>query len=206
MTSYFQRPLNLGADIVVHSLTKYLNGHSDIIGGAIISSKDLLKKIETNRIETGGSLGPFQAWLTIRGIKTLPLRMEKHNKNAIEIANFLESHYCIEKMYYPGLKSHPQHKLALCQMSGFGGIISFTLKGGIKESKKLLNSVELCKLAVSLGAVETLIQHPASMTHSNVSKEKRIKMGIKDNLIRLSVGIEDNNDIINDLKQALDQI
>ncbi|MDI6846967.1 MAG: PLP-dependent aspartate aminotransferase family protein [Candidatus Bathyarchaeia archaeon] len=206
MSPYFQRPLELGTDIVVHSLTKYLSGHSDIVGGIIVGSNHFFKTLDPLLKNTGATLGPFEAWLTLRGIKTLPLRMERHNENAIKIAEFLETHPKIKKVYYPGLKSHPQHELARRQMSGFGGILSFELKGGLEAGRKLMNSVKLCLLAVSLGAVETLIQHPASMTHAIVPREERLKAGITDSLVRISVGIEDVTDIIQDLKQALEKI
>jgi methionine-gamma-lyase len=206
MSPYFQRPLTQGIDISVHSLTKYLNGHSDVVGGAIITSKALIKRIDPILKNTGATLGPFEAWLTLRGIKTLPLRMDKHNENALKIAKWLESHPKIEKVHYPGLESHPQHDLAKKQMTGFGGVLSFEVKGGLDAGRKLMNSVKLCTLAVSLGAVETLIEHPASMTHAIVPKEERLKTGITDSLVRLAVGIEDADDIINDLSQALEQM
>ena len=206
MSPYFQRPLELDADIVVHSLTKYLGGHSDLVGGIIVSSNPFFKTLDPLLKNTGATLGPFEAWLTLRGIKTLPIRMERHNENAIKVAEFLETHPKIKKVYYPGLKSHPQHELARRQMSGFGGTLSFELKGGLEAGRKLMNSVKLCLLAVSLGAVETLIQHPASMTHAIVPKEERLKAGITDSLVRISVGIEDVTDIIQDLKQALEKI
>jgi methionine-gamma-lyase len=206
MSPYFQRPLELGANIVVHSLTKYLSGHSDVIGGIIISSKSLLKTIDPILKNNGSTLAPFEAWLTLRGIKTLPLRMEKHNDNALKIAEFLEKHPKIGRVHYPGLESHPQHELAKKQMSGFGGVICFEVKGGLEAGVKLMNSVKLCALAVSLGAVETLIEHPASMTHAVVPKEERLKAGITDSLVRLSVGIEDAEDITQDLEQALENI
>lgn len=206
MSPYFQRPLELGADVVVHSMTKYLGGHSDILGGVIVGSAAFFKTLDPLLKNTGATLGPFEGWLTLRGIKTLPLRMEKHNANAVKAAEFLETHPKIEKVYYPGLKSHPHHELAKRQMSGFGGMISFEVKGGLEAGRKLMNSVKLCSLAVSLGAVETLIQHPASMTHAIVPREERLKAGITDSLARISVGIEDVEDIIQDLKQALEKI
>lgn len=205
MSPYFQRPLNLGIDMSLHSLTKYLNGHSDVVGGAIITSKDLIKQIDPILKNTGATLGPFEAWLTLRGIKTLPLRMDRHNENALKIAKWLEKHPKIEKVHYPGLESHPQHELAKKQMTGFGGVLSFEIRGGLEAGRKLMNSVKLCTLAVSLGAVETLIEHPASMTHAIVPKEERLKTGITDSLVRLAVGIEDADDIIADLNQALEK-
>lgn len=206
MSPYFQRPIEMGADIVVHSLTKYLSGHSDVVGGIIVGSSSFLKTLDPIFKNTGAILGPFEAWLTLRGVKTLPLRMEKHNENAVKIAHFLESHEKIERVYYPGLKSHPQHELAKKQMSGFGGVLCFDLKGGLESGRKLMNSVKLCTLAVSLGAIETLIEHPASMTHAIVPKNERLKAGITDSLVRLSVGIEDAQDLIEDLEQALEKI
>jgi len=206
MSPYFQQPLSMGIDVSIHSLTKYLGGHSDLIGGIIVGRRSLFKALDHVIRNTGGTLGPFDAWLTLRGIKTLPLRMEKHAENAMKVAEFLETHEKVEKVNYPGLKSHPQHELAKSQMSGFGGMISFELKGGVKEGIKLMNSVKLCILAVSLGAVETLIEHPASMTHASIPREERLKTGIKDGLVRLSVGIEDTEDIIQDLEQALAKV
>ncbi len=203
MSPYFQRPIEFGADVVVHSLTKYLGGHSDLVGGIVVGSKRFIRSFDPVLKNTGGTIGPFEAWLTLRGIKTLPLRMQKHNENALQVAQFLEAHPKIVKVYYPGLTSHPQHELAKRQMSGYGGVICFEVKGGFEAGKKLMNSVKLCTLAVSLGAVETLIEHPASMTHAIVPKQEREKAGITDNLVRLSVGIEDVDDIIDDLRQAL---
>ena len=205
MSPYFQRPIELGADVSLHSLTKYLGGHSDLVGGIIVGSAAFIKSVDPVLKNTGPTLGPFEAWLTLRGIKTLPLRMQKHNENALKIAEFLESHPKIERVYYPGLKSHPQHELAKRQMSGFGGVICFEVKGGLETGKRLMNSVKLCTLAVSLGAVETLIEHPASMTHAIVPKDERKKAGITDNLVRLSVGIEDGEDVAQDLEEALAQ-
>ncbi len=205
MSPYFQQPLKLGADVSIHSLTKYLSGHSDVIGGAIVTSKAIIGLIDPILKTTGATLGPFDAWLTLRGIKTLAVRMDRHNNNALKIATFLETHPKVEKVNYPGLQSHPQHELAKKQMTGFGGVLSFELKGGLEAGRKLMNSVTLCTLAVSLGAVETLIEHPASMTHVIVPKEERLKTGITDSLVRLAVGIEDADDIISDLDQALEK-
>ncbi len=206
MSPYFQRPLDLGADVSVHSLTKYLSGHSDVVGGIMVGSRELIRRVDPILKNTGATLGPFEAWLTLRGIKTLPLRMERHNQNAMKIARFLEAHSKVEKVYYPGLESHTQHELAKRQMTGFGGVISFEVKGGLEAGRKLINSVKLCTLAVSLGAVETLIEHPASMTHAIVPKEERLKTGVTDSLVRLAVGIEDVEDILNDLDLAFNQI
>ncbi len=205
MSPYFQQPLKLGADVSIHSLTKYLSGHSDVIGGAIITSKAIIGLIDPVLRNTGATLGPFDAWLILRGIKTLAVRLDRHNKNALKIASFLETHPKVETVNYPGLQSHPQHDLARKQMAGFGGVLSFEVKGGLTAAKKLMNAVRLCTLAVSLGAVETLIEHPASMTHFIVPKEERLKTGITDSLVRLAVGIEDAEDIISDLDQALEK-
>ena len=203
MSPCFQQPLDLGIDIVIHSLTKYLSGHSNIVGGIIVSNKQFIASVDPVLKTLGSTLAPFEAWLTLNGVKTLPLRMQKHNENAIMIAEHLEAHPKVEKVYYPGLKSNPQYELARRQMRGFGGMISFELKGGFEAGRRLMNSVKLCTLAVSLGAVETLIQHPASMTHAVTPRKERLKIGITDSLVRLSVGIEDPQDIINDLDQAM---
>lgn len=205
-TPYLQRPLDLGADVVVHSATKYIGGHGDVIAGAAVGSKEFIDEVRVTTLkDIGGVLGPFEAWLLLRGLKTLALRMEKHSANAMEVAAFLEEHPAVERVYYPGLASHPQHRLAAKQMQGgFGGMISFELKGGLEAGKQLMNTLELCSLAVSLGDTETLIQHPASMTHSPYPPEERLKAGITDGLVRMSVGIEDAVDIITDLKKGLD--
>lgn len=204
MTPILQQPLALGADIVVHSLTKFLNGHADVVGGIIVASTEeqyaLLRKTLSN---LGGVLAPFEAFLVHRGIKTLAIRMQRHCENAQEIAEWLARHPRIESVAFPGLKTHPQYELARRQMKGPGGMISFELKGGIAAGKRLMNSIRLCALAVSLGGVETLIQHPASMTHATMTPELRHQAGITDGLVRLSVGIEDAADIIADLEQAL---
>ncbi len=202
-TSYFQRALPLGADAVVHSSTKYIGGHADLLGGVVVGSKEFIKSMESIVNTTGATMGPLEAWLCIRGLKTLHLRMEKHACNAMAVAQFLEAHPKIEWVRYPGLTSHPQHEIAKKQMSGFGGMISFGIKGGIEAGRKLMNNVALCTLAVSLGAVDTLIQHPASMTHATIAREVRLKVGITDNMVRISVGVEDSEDIIADLDQAL---
>jgi cystathionine gamma-lyase len=204
MSPYFQNPLDLGADVVLHSLTKYVNGHSDVVAGAIMMNRSpFYEKIRFLQNAVGPCLAPFDAWLVLRGVKTLALRMEATQKNAMKVAQFLEAHKKVEKVIYPGLKSHPQHSLAKSQASGFGGMITFFLKGGLKESKKFLESVELFSLAESLGGVESLIEHPAIMTHASIPAENRKKLGIHDNLIRLSVGIEHIDDLIEDLKNAL---
>lgn len=201
---YFQKPLDLGADLVVHSTTKYLGGHSDVVGGAIITSNDeLFQKLKFYQKSVGAVSGPFDSWLVLRGIKTLGVRMRKHEENAMKIAEFLEKHPKIKKVNYPGLKSHPQHDLAKKQMSGFGGMISFEVNGGKDLVKKIVESTKLFALAESLGGVESLIGHPVTMTHAEVPQEHKDKLGITESLIRISVGIEDSNDLIEDLKQAL---
>lgn len=203
MSPYFQRPLELGADVVVHSLTKYINGHSDVIGGCMMTnSKTFRDQIFTLQNSIGPSQAPFDSWLVLRGIKTLAIRMEAHQKNAMVLAKWLESHPKVESVVYPGLKSHPQHSIAKKQMLGFGGMITFFIKGGLKESKKFLEKVELFALAESLGGVESLIEHPAIMTHASVPKKVRDSIGLTDNLIRLSVGIENIDDLIEDLERA----
>jgi cystathionine beta-lyase/cystathionine gamma-synthase len=207
MSPYFQKPLDLGADLVVHSTTKYIGGHSDVVGGAVITSNDeLLAKLRFNQNSMGAIPGPFDCWLTLRGLKTLALRMREHNKNAIAIANFLLNHPKIEKVNYPGLESHPQHELAKKQMSGFGGMISFEVKGGLEAGKIMVTNTKLFSLAESLGGVESLIGHPATMTHAAIPREERIKNGLNDGLIRISVGIEDEKDLIEDLENALSKV
>ncbi len=204
MTPCFQRPLGLGADIVLHSTTKYLNGHSDVIGGAVMTNdKGLSERLFFLQNAMGAVPAPFDAWLVLRGVKTLALRMVAHQNNALKIAHFLETHPLIEKVIYPGLKSHPQYKLATQQMSGFGGMMSVVVKGGLNKALKLICSTHLFSLAESLGGVESLIEHPAIMTHASIQKEIREKNGISDGLVRLSVGIENVRDLISDLKQAL---
>jgi methionine-gamma-lyase len=206
-TPYLQKPLNLGADVVLHSVTKFINGHADIVGGIVVTKeKSLYEKICHSMVYMGCNMDPHQAYLVIRGVKTLSLRVERNQENAIKVARFLESHPKIVWIKYPGLKSHLQFKLARRQMSGSGSMISFGVKGGLVAGRKLMDNVHLATLAVSLGGVETLIQHPASMTHAAVSKEEKLKAGITDDLVRLSVGIEDVNDIINDLDQALKKV
>lgn len=203
MSPYFQNPLALGADLVMHSMTKYLNGHSDVVGGCLVlNDETLYKKLWVLQNSIGPSQSPFDSWLVLRGLKTLSVRMEAHQANAMKIANWLEKHPKVEKVIYPGLKSHPQHSIAKSQMSGFGGMITFFLKGGLKESNNFLKKVKIFTLAESLGGVESLIEHPAIMTHASIPKKVRAELGIKDNLIRLSVGIEDCEDLINDLSQA----
>ncbi|MFZ3230189.1 MAG: cystathionine gamma-synthase [Pseudobdellovibrio sp.] len=207
MSPYFQRPLELGADIVVHSATKYIGGHSDMVGGVAATSNALLaEKLAFLSNSIGAVQGPFDSFLALRSLKTLPLRMKAHAENAMKVAEFLEKHPLVEKVVYPGLKSHPQHELAKKQMSGFSGMITFFIKGGLSASKKFLESVQVFALAESLGGVESLVEHPAIMTHASVPAEQRKKLGIDDSLIRLSVGIEDIDDLIADLNQAFDQV
>lgn len=202
-TPYLQSPLAFGIDIVVHSATKYLNGHSDMLGGLIVlNNPELIEQLRFLQKSIGGIMSPFEAWMCLRGIKTLAVRMDRHNANAMEIARFIDNHRKVKKVYYPGLVSHPQHRLALKQMRGFGGMISFEL-GSFDKVKNFLKRVKLCALAESLGGVESLISHPATMTHASVPPEQRKKIGVTDGLVRLSVGIEDVEDIIADLKQAL---
>lgn len=202
-----QKPLTLGADIVLHSLTKFLNGHADVVGGLIVAKDEENYKILRKTLNlTGATLGPLDSFLVHRGIKTLAIRMQKHNENATKIAGFLDNHPNVEKVIFPGLPSHPQHELARKQMNGFGGMISFEVKGGLEGGKVVMNNVKLCVLAVSLGGVETLIQHPASMTHAIMGREQRLEAHITDGLVRLSIGIEDADDLIADIKQALDKI
>ena len=203
MSPYFQRPLDLGADIVLHSLTKYLNGHSDVVGGVLMYNDKAMNK-EFFRLQNsiGPSQSPFDSWLVLRGLKTLSVRMRAHEENAMKIAKWLEGHKQVERVVYPGLKSHPQHALAKKQMNGFGGMITFFIKGGVKESKKFLQGVKLFALAESLGGVESLIEHPAIMTHASVPKKVRASIGLTDNLIRLSVGLEDVDDLIADLENG----
>jgi methionine-gamma-lyase len=201
---YIQKPLDLGADIVLHSITKFINGHADVVGGAIIAKDPIVyKQLRQTMIYLGGNMDPHQAYLTSRGVKTLALRMDRSQTSAMKIAQYLESHPKIAWVKYPGLKSHPQHELAKKQMSGFGTMMSFELKGGLNAGEALMNNVHLAILAVSLGGVETLIQHPASMTHAGLSKEAREEAGITDGLVRFSVGIEECEDIIADLNDAL---
>lgn len=205
-TPYCQRPLELGADIVVHSATKYLNGHGDVIAGFAIGKENVISQVRLFGIKdmTGSVLSPHDASLIIRGLKTLEIRMQKHCENAQKVAYFLNNHEKVEKVYYPGLSSHQGFDIAKEQMSNFGGIISFELKAGFEGGKKLLNSLELCSLAVSLGDTETLIQHPASMTHSAYTKEELENAGLSVGLVRLSVGLENVDDIILDLENGLD--
>ncbi|MBI4428781.1 MAG: PLP-dependent transferase [Ignavibacteriales bacterium] len=200
---FLQNPIDFGIDIVMHSATKYLNGHSDMLGGLLVlNDQKTVERLRFVQKSTGGIMSPFEAWLCLRGIKTLAVRMERHCSNAVEVASFLWKHKKVKKVNYPGLLSHPQHRLAQKQMRGFGGMISFDL-GNLENAKKFLKRVNLCALAESLGGVETLISHPATMTHASVPPEERKRVGVVDGLVRISVGIEDVEDIIADLKQAL---
>ena len=206
-TPVFLRPLEFGADLVMHSTTKYLSGHNQLIGGVVITNReDLFDKLKFVQKSIGAVPGPFDCWLTILGIKTLDLRMKKHDSNAQTVAEYLEAHPKVSSVTYPGLPSHPAHETAKKQMSGFSGMISFELTGGISAGKIVMNSVKLAKLAESLGAVETMITHPATMTHAEVPKEEREARGLTDGLVRLSVGIENPDDIIADLEQALNRV
>ena len=203
MSPYFQRPIDLGVDIVVHSTTKYLNGHSDSVGGFVAlndeADAEWIKFVQNG---VGAILSPFDSFLVLRGTKTLAVRMEAHDKNGRVVANFLAEHPAVQKVYYPGLVSHPQHELAKRQQTGFGGMVSFET-GSLDNAKKVLEGVKLCTLGESLGGVESLISHPATMTHASVPVETRERLGITDGLVRISVGIEDAEDIIEDLDQAL---
>jgi cystathionine gamma-lyase/cystathionine beta-lyase/cystathionine gamma-lyase/homocysteine desulfhydrase len=203
---YVQRPIDFGADLVIHSTTKFLNGHSDSVGGVVVATRD--DHVEWLRFvqnAEGAIIGPMDAWLVLRGTKTLPIRMERHNANALAIAEFLASHPKVKAVHYPGLPSHPQHALAKRQMRGFGGLISFAL-GSLENARTVLNNVRLMALAESLGGVETLISHPATMTHASVPADMRQRIGVTDDLVRISVGIEDVEDLIEDLAQALERI
>ena len=201
-----QRPIDFGADMVVHSTTKFLNGHSDSVGGVVVATReDHIEWLRFIQNAEGAIIGPMDAWLVLRGTKTLPIRMEQHNANAMVLAEFLASHPKVTQVHYPGLPSHPQHALAKTQMRGFGGLISFAL-GSLERARTLLNNVRLMALAESLGGVETLISHPATMTHASVPADRRRQLGITDDLVRVSVGIEDVEDLKEDLAQALDKI
>jgi len=202
-----QKPLDLGADVVLHSVTKFINGHADIVGGVIVTKDpELYKKIRHSMVYMGCNMDPTQAYMVLRGVKTLSLRIERAQESAMKIAKFLQTHPKIAWIRYPGLENHPQYELAKTQMKGFGAMMSFGLKGGYVAGSKLMDNVHLAVLAVSLGGVETLIQHPASMTHAGVSKENKLTAGITEDLIRFSVGIEDVEDIIEDIKQGLEKV
>ena len=206
LSPYFQKPLRQGADIVVHSTTKYLNGHSDSVGGAImLSDENLYQRLKFNQNAMGAILSPFDSFMVLRGIKTLAVRMREHERNALRLADYLEGHLKVRKVNYPGLKSHPQHALAQRQTTGYGGMISFEIKGGLEEAKRFLESLKVFAVAESLGGVESLIEHPALMTHASVPKEVREQIGLSDSLIRVSVGIEHIEDLINDFAQAFEK-
>jgi len=198
------RPFEFGADLVMHSTTKYLSGHNQIIGGAVVMNDDgLFERLKFVQKAVGAVPSPFDCWLVLMGVKTLAIRMARHSENGMTVARFLEAHPKVKRISYPGLESHPEHQVARRQMRAFGGMISFELKGGIPAGRKLMNSVRLCSLAESLGAVETMVTHPATMTHAEVPKKDRLARGLTDGLVRISVGIEHPDDIIDDLKQAL---
>jgi len=203
---YCQRPLSLGADLVIHSTTKYLNGHSDGIGGALVTDDPAIAEAVgfQQQVALGNVLPPFDSYLLARGVKTLPVRMRQHEANAMELAEYLTDHQQVQQVYYPGLPSHPQHELAAEQMSGYGGVLSFELAGGISEATAFLESLETMNLAVSLGGVETLVNHPATMTHEPLGAEKRAALGISDSLVRLSVGLEDVADLRADLERGFE--
>lgn len=199
-----QQPLELGIDIVIHAATKYLCGHGDAVGGLIVGKKDFIERARTHTLRYfGGILAPFNAYLITRGITTLPLRMSQHNANAFQVAQFLEQHSAVAAVSYPGLASHPQHHIARKQMRGFGGMVSFELKGGLDAGAHMMDRVRLCALATSLGDARSLISHPATTSHVVISREARLKQGVTDGLVRLSVGIENVEDIISDLAQAM---
>jgi methionine gamma-lyase len=203
---YNLRPIKFGVDIVIHSATKYLGGHNDVTAGVVCGSEGFIQKLKRTRKIFGGTLDPIAAWLFLRGLKTLALRMERHNQNGMLVAEYLEKHPKVSKVYYPGLKSHPQHSIAKRQMKGFGGVVSFEIKGNFEKTVKFVESLKLCTLAASLGGTETLVTQPATSSHYFISPEQRQKLGITDQLIRLALGIEDAEDIISDLEQALNKI
>ncbi|MFI5096312.1 MAG: trans-sulfuration enzyme family protein, partial [Candidatus Acidiferrales bacterium] len=203
MSPYFQRPIELGADMVVHSTTKFLNGHSDGLGGVVVCTKpEQAERLAFLQKCAGAILSPFECWLILRGVKTLAVRMEQHDRSGRKVADYLSKQEKVQKVFYPGLPDHPQHELAKRQMSGFGSMIAFET-GSLANANKMLRKVRVCSLAESLGGVETLISHPATMTHAAVGEEGRRKIGITDGLVRISVGIEDVDDILADLDQAL---
>src|ERR1700685_208885 len=206
MSPYFQQPIALGADMVVHSTTKFLNGHSDGLGGVVVCTRpDQVEELGFVQKAAGAILSPFECWLILRGVKTLAVRMEQHDRNGRKVADYLSKHKKVQKVFYPGLPDHPQHELAKRQMSGFGSMIAFET-GSLENANKMLRKVRVCSLAESLGGVETLISHPATMTHAAVGEAGRQKIGITDGLVRISVGIEDVGDILSDLEQALSAI
>jgi cystathionine beta-lyase/cystathionine gamma-synthase len=203
-TPYFLRPVKYGVDLVVHSTTKYLNGHCDVVGGAVVTTTDeLTQRVQFLLNAMGTCASPFDCWLVLRGIQTLPLRMKKHEENATAVANYLQRHKAVSKVFYPGIKSHPGHEIAQKQMKGFGGVVSFELKGGVETVNRFLRRLEVFSLAESLGGAASLAEHPATMSHASMPPDYRAKIGISDNLIRLSVGLENINDLVDDLAQAL---
>ncbi|MBI4613587.1 MAG: aminotransferase class I/II-fold pyridoxal phosphate-dependent enzyme [Planctomycetes bacterium] len=207
LTPYLQNPIHLGADVVVHSATKYIGGHGDTVAGVLVGKKDFVGRVRAEILrDLGGIVSPFNAWLLLRGLKTLPVRMAKHCENASEVAQFLAFHPKVSAVHYPGLRTHPQHELGLRQQRGPGGMIAFELAGGREAGRVLMNSVELWTLAVSLGDVDSLIEHPATMTHSTYSESELASAGIPPGMVRLSVGLEDVDDLVYDLKQALGRI
>jgi methionine-gamma-lyase len=204
---YLQNPLDLGADVVLHSVTKFINGHADVIGGIIVAkAAELYKKLRKTMVNTGCNMDPHQAFLVLRGVKTLGLRVERAQQSAMQIARWLQQQPEVESVRYVGLESHPQHDIARRQMKGFGTMIAFELKGGLEAGRRMMDAVKLATLAVSLGGVETLIEHPASMTHASMAPADRLAAGFSDGLVRYAVGIEDVEDLIADLRQALDKI
>ena len=204
-TPYFQQPLKHGADIVVHSTTKYINGHSDVIGGmVVVNDEKLYNFIGMYQKSIGAIPGPFDAWLTLRGVRTLAIRMRQHEENAWAVARFLKNHPKVEELFFPGFEDHPNHHIALQQMTGFGGLVSFKIKGGYAEAKAFFDKLKIFHLADSLGGVESLVNYSTQMTHSSFPLELKKKLGISDNLIRISTGIEDAEDLVDDLKQALE--
>jgi len=204
-TPYFLRPIEYGIDLVVHSTTKYLNGHCDVVGGAVVTTTDeLTEKVQFLLNAMGTCASPFDCWLVLRGIETLPVRMKQHEENAIAVANYLKGHTRVSRVFYPGLESHPGYKIARKQMKGFGGVVSFEIEGGIEAVNSFLKRIKVFSLAESLGGVASLAEHPATMTHASMPKEHREKVGITDGLIRLSIGLENIDDLIDDLRQALE--
>ncbi len=203
---YLQNPLQLGADVVVHSMTKFINGHTDVVAGMIVArEQDVLERLRTVHVNLGGTMDPHQAWLVLRGVKTLGLRVDRAQANARALAYFLQRHAAVSWVNYPGLQEHPQHELMKQQMRGPGAVVCFGVRGGLEAGRRMINSVELATLAVSLGGIETLIEHPASMTHAGVAFEDRMKAGITDDLVRIAVGCEDYDDLQSDLEQALEK-
>jgi cystathionine gamma-lyase/cystathionine beta-lyase len=206
-TPYFLRPIEYGVDIVVHSTTKYLNGHCDVVGGAVVTTTDeLTKRVQFLLNAMGTCASPFDCWLVLRGIETLPVRMKQHEENAIAVANYLKGHPAVKRVLYPGLDSHPGHEIAKGQMKGFGGVVSFELAGGIERVSSFLKRIKVFSLAESLGGVASLAEHPSTMSHASMPKDYREKVGITDELIRLSVGLENADDLIDDLEQALKRL